>query len=384
MHILVLPSWYKDPERPGSGIFFKQQALALAAVGHQVAVAYVESRSLRCFSLKKLGSNHFQFRQTQEEGVCEFCCRGWSFRPQTRLGAYIMVKLTLYLLKKYISKYGKPDIIHAHSSLWAGYIGKKINEKYGVKYVLTEHASDFISGDFPYWQRSYIHTAIENASLCFAVSSALADSMKKFCNGKNIQVLPNFVNTTLFRHVKNTNVQKKEFVFFSLGNLVRAKGFDILCRAFAEAFHQDKDVTLLIGGSGKLEKELKEIVDKLGMSEQVSFLGQIGPEQVANYMNYADAFVLASRVETFGIVFVEAMAAGKPVIATRCGGPENFVFHNCGYLIDTENIGQLKKALQDIRHNLSQFNSEEIQQYAYENFDSRLLALKLTNFYQNL
>lgn len=385
MHILVLPSWYRDPERFSSGSFFHQQAIALAEIGHRVAIVYVESRSLRYFSLGKfIRDNHFQISQKEEKGALEFCCKGWSFRPQTRFGAWIMIWQTLRLVERYIRQYGKPDVIHAHSSLWAGYIGKILSEKYSIKYVLTEHASSFVSDDFKSWVRPYISLALKHASLSLAVSGKLADCMRKFCKTKDIVVFPNFIDTFFFRNTAFTDKTKDGFVFFSLGNLIPVKGFDILCQAFANAFRDDENVKLIIGGSGYLERELKKEVYNLGVQKQIIFLGQIGREEVAKYMNYADVFVLASRMETFGVVFAEAMAAGKPVVATRCGGPESFIVDGCGLFVDQENIEQLTAALQNIRYNISRFDSEYIRQYAYENFDNRQLAYKLTDLYGTL
>ena len=79
---------------------------------------------------------------------------------------------------------------------------------------------------------------------------------------------------------------------------------------------------------------LEALVQEKALTEQVTFLGSLTREQVRQEVSEADAFVLSSEYETFGVVVIEALALGKPVIATRCGGPESIVVPSVGYLVE--------------------------------------------------
>lgn len=97
----------------------------------------------------------------------------------------------------------------------------------------------------------------------------------------------------------------------------------------------------------------------------------------------ADAFVLASRMETFGVVYIEAMAAGLPVIATICGGPEDFVTPETGLLIEKENTDALAGAMAEMIRR-TDFDSDAVARYARENFSPSVIAEKLTSVYKEL
>lgn len=91
---------------------------------------------------------------------------------------------------------------------------------------------------------------------------------------------------------------------------------------FARVLEQYPDLLLEIGGDGPEKTKLEELVTKLGINKNIKFLGQLTRDEVKNKMNEeSSAFVLSSEYETFGVVVVEALALGKPVIATKCGGP---------------------------------------------------------------
>ena len=109
---------------------------------------------------------------------------------------------------------------------------------------------------------------------------------------------------------------KDKKLVFSLGRLVPYKGFAYLAEA---ARYLDGDYHILIGGSGPLRRELQERIDTLGLSDRVTLLGYLEDAEVPALFGACDIFVLSSvmKTEAFGIVQIEAMSAGKPVVATR-------------------------------------------------------------------
>jgi glycosyltransferase involved in cell wall biosynthesis len=238
----------------------------------------------------------------------------------------------------------------------------------------------------PCWYNKYILYSFKRSSEIFAVSNILATSIKNTFGEFEIRILPNFVDLSVFSNYKLASDLNNQgsFIFLSIGNLNFYKGFDILLQSFAKAFISDKNVKLYIAGIGEIDKELKDITLKMGISDQVIFLGHLSQPEVREYLYLSDAFVLASRFETFGIVYIEAMACGKPVIATTCGGPEEFVDSECGYLVPKDNIHELATALVEMKKNKHNFNSEIIIQKISDKFDSKKLAAQLIEVYQTI
>ena len=115
---------------------------------------------------------------------------------------------------------------------------------------------------------------------------------------------------------------------------------------------------LKIGGKGPEEAKLHQLAADLNLGGSVEFLGGLKNEEVLKLMYESDAFVLASRIETFGVVFIEALAQGLPVVATRCGGPESIVTPANGLLIDTENQQALTEALIALHDNHRQYSPQ--------------------------
>lgn len=109
----------------------------------------------------------------------------------------------------------------------------------------------------------------------------------------------------------------------SAGRLVGEKGFDLLIDAVAQLRRQGQDCTLAIYGEGPLRPALQARIDSLGLGDHVHLRGHVA--DLRPVLEPASLFVLASRREGFGNVLIEAMAAGVPVLATRCGGPDSFI-----------------------------------------------------------
>ena len=152
--------------------------------------------------------------------------------------------------------------------------------------------------------------------------------------------------------------------FVSVGSLLRGKGFDLLIPAFAKFHEENPTATLEIIGGGKCRQELEQLAAQLQLQDAVTFQGLLSRQKIAERFQESDYFVLASRSETFGVAYIEAMAAGLPVIATACGGPEEFVTPETGLLIPPENENAIYEALKAIVAQKDQYDPKQISNYA--------------------
>ncbi|WP_256405745.1 glycosyltransferase family 4 protein [Haloplanus ruber] len=154
--------------------------------------------------------------------------------------------------------------------------------------------------------------------------------------------IPPGIDTERFRPVeeRHSAVDPDRESILVLSRLDPRKGIDTAIRGFAELDRPDAE--LLIAGTGRLEASLKELAEELGVREDVRFLGFVPDEELPSLYSSVDLFVLPSEYEGFGIVFIEAMACGTPVIGTDVGGIPTAVNEGeTGYLVSRGRIEDL-------------------------------------------
>ena len=366
MKVFVISKGMPSEKYPLNGIFEFDQAKALVQVGVDVTMLVIDFRS-RSY---KRDYGYFEY---EKEGVKVF-------ELSLPLGVYrralpFLQHLLVKLYKKTVKLVGRPDVIHAHFYSIAA-VASVLKKKFDMPIVVTEHSSKLnrnILGiskvDVKLAKKAY-----QNADIVIAVSNALAKNLKTNFN-VDAQVIHNIVDVSKFQYVKRK--LKDTFTFISVGNLVQIKRFDILIEAFAKAFKDDKSVFLKIVGSGPEKEKLQSLVNQYNMVNRIILLGEVGRDKLKEIYSQGDAFVLASRSETFGVVFIEAMTTGLPVIATDCGGPSDIVNEKNGYLIPVNDKQALVDAFIKMHDNAYSFNTLEISRLCMDKFSPENIANSL-------
>lgn len=381
-HILIIPSWYPSSSTDLHGSFFREQAHALKKAGHKVGVIAPTLRSLRDF--KGIFKKPYGMSYELDDGINTYRYHSVNFFQRIpNLNIKRWEKIGEKLFKDYIQKNGMPDIIHVHSLIFAGFIAFNINQQYKIPYVVTEHLSSFARGLISSDVIDSLQPVVEEASRCIAVSDEFKKLLNVLFKVNSWIYIPNIVNNNFLTAELKHN-KKEQFTFINICFLYRNKRVDILIHAFAQAFKGNKYIRLNIGGDGPEKNNLLKLVKKLGVSEQVEFLGKLTREQVKNQMLNSDAFVLSSEYETFGVVLVEALALGKPIIATKCGGPESIVSKEVGYLVEKNSIDNLAKAMRDLIETYSQFEARQIREYCAIEFSEEAVVKKLEIIYTDI
>ncbi|TAK34798.1 MAG: glycosyltransferase family 1 protein [Chloroflexota bacterium] len=138
--------------------------------------------------------------------------------------------------------------------------------------------------------------------------------------------LDRFKDSTYFQHPRP--------YILSLGRLCRQKGFDMLLDAFARVAPNHPGIDLLIAGDGEEREALQAQARRLGLAGRVSFFGRATPDEVVQLLNACLFVAVPSRLESFGIVALEALAAGKVVLATLVGGLPEFLTGSSNLLVE--------------------------------------------------
>jgi glycosyltransferase involved in cell wall biosynthesis len=378
-HVLFLPSFYSDPDKPVVGSFFKEQALAVASMGIKVGLAYYEPRSVRKFGINSLKENHFQITSSQESELTVLRLHGFNPYLQSTLGGVAWSLLTEYLVNRYIAIHGRPDLIHAHNALWAGYAANRINHRLKIPYLVTEHSGAFLTGEVSTIQKKIAGRVYRGASEVITVSAALATSLEDLLKTRKPRTIPNCVDTDFFTLPPHQRYHQI-FSFLAIAHLSENKGIDVLINSFALKFANRTDTHLTIGGDGPIRNDLIALACKLGVEDRVTFLGALSRGAVRDAMWNANALVVSSFHETFGIVLVEAIATGIPVIATRCGGPNDIVIEEIGIQVKPGDVEDLADALEKMRSG-PLYSSETLRKHAQKKYDRPVFAKLLKAVY---
>lgn len=380
MTVLIIPSWYKAGGGAQLGAFFREQALALHAQGVNVIVADATLQG-RQGSFSK---NNYKLQKFNDEGLLTYAYLTPSFGllrfPKWGVRAYAS---NLKKIFKRIIKDGiKIDVIHAHSFYPAGVVATRLAKQYDIPIVVTEHASGVVSNQLNKSKKQYLQETVENADSFICVGERLKTCVEQITGtDKKILVIPNMVN----KHFSwKESVKSDEFRFISIGNLIKRKRFDLTLSAFADAFGGKTAVKLTVVGDGVLREELHKKAKNLGIENQVFFTGRLNRNDVVKELQKSHVFVLPSDYETFGVVYIEAMACGLPIIATKNGGGEDIVKKEFGELVDTNSVEQLKEAMWFIYTNYEKYNHKEIAEYCQSEYGDTSIAHKLITVYQEL
>lgn len=225
-----------------------------------------------------------------------------------------------------------PDCIHAHFVWPNGVVGVKLKKAYDIPFVVTAHGYDVY--DLPFrnarWKER-IETVLNSADTVITVSNNNQKCIEKLNVTTPVTVIPNGFRSDLFypskledcRNTLHLPLDRK--IILSVGNLTDVKGQRYLIDAMAEVVREHTDILCLIVGRGELRSTLESRITSLGLNQYVRLVGGKPHTEIPTWMNACDLFVLPSLQESFGVVQVEAMACGKPVIATRNGGSEEIV-----------------------------------------------------------
>lgn len=385
MHILILPSSYPRPYSTLAGIFYRDQALALQRNGIHVGVIDPEPRTLRTLLRQDVFLNRFQISLMDDCGIPTVNANDWCIPFSQKLYSRHFIWRAKRLFEYYVKHFGKPDIIHAHEILWGGVAARIIGKKNNIPFLVTEHSSNYAFGLIKEWQKSFIKDVMKDAYAIISVSSSFMSLLRSFGDIQRFRIVPNVVDTEFFSMV---NAPKNDglFRFISITPLTLKKGVDILVKAFASAFKERDDVVIEIGGEGEARVTIEQLVKDLGIHDRIKLLGLLSRSEVLNALHRSNAFVLPSYYETFGVTYIEAMSAGLPVIATKCGGPEDFVNDSNGYLVDVGSVEQTANAMKGLYNNRGKWQkrSNAIHNFIVERFSESAIARDLLGIYNEI
>lgn len=353
MKVLVISHMYPSTFNEVAGIFVHEQVKFLAKKGVEVRV--VSPVPWAPFPINRMSQKWKAYSEIPAESVWDGIKvwypryltfpRSWFFASSGRRMYHGIKDVVAKIYKEFPF-----DLIHAHVALPDGYAGALLAQRLGKPLVVTIHGQDLqhtVNRNTAC--RRAVCYVLNTASCSILVSYKLKRLATKYCNiDDKLVVVPNGVDPkqVISHPVEPINQRKEGPILLSVSNLVKTKGIDFNLYALQRIKKKYPALRYVVIGSGPEEAKLRKITRELGLEGQVEFLGRRPHHQVMKYMAACDIFSLPSWNEGFGVVYLEAMANGKPVIGCRGEGIEDFVEHGkTGLLVKPRDVDSLVEAL---------------------------------------
>lgn len=290
--------------------------------------------------------------------------------------AYTLFLLPFIFWRSFILiKKEKIDILHCQGFL-SSVLGFCLSRITGVPFIVTVQRLESKRNPF----KNYIY---RSAAVCIGASRAIGSYFKEI-GCKNIEIIPNGINLENYKNLARK--PHNDFTVMTVARLEKVKGIEYLIRAVHEILKVGpsifRPVKFFIIGDGSEKGNLENLVKDLHLEEKIKFLGEIPNERIPGYLAGADCFVLPSLKEGFGIVILEAQAAGVPVVATKVGGILDLVEDGkTGILVAPGDSLQIQAAITRIKsepslsQNLVLNAKENLVKYDWQNITERVFQI---------
>lgn len=378
MKVLVISHMYPSTFNEIGGIFVHQQVKELQRQGCEVKVISPVPRTpfpTKYFSKK--WKRYSEIPQKMKwEGIEVYHPRYLAF-PKALFFAS-SGKRMYFGIRKLIDELHRDvkfDIIHAHVALPDGFAAMMVNRIYHKPLVVTVHGQDLYVTLYRNARcKEALTKVFEQADKVITVSTKLKEIAKAEIGfPEKIVVISNGVSPADMAPEKTTlaSCYAKHRVILSVSSLITQKGLDVNLRAISVLVKKHPNLKYVVIGAGPKMPSLRQLTHDLSLDQQVEFLGQLSYDKVMEYMAVADIFSLPSWNEAFGVVYLEAMLHGKPVIACQGQGISDVIENNkTGLLVEPKNVESLTEAIDFLLGNPGKAHEigERAKRLALENY----------------
>lgn len=389
MTILHIPSWYPNDNNSFHGSFIKRQIEAISDLDSKQHIVLIWHNT-KTFSLKTpfsfLKGLLMSYKKPKQKTSGNIIYVEYnyflSYYPFFGDNEKKLINKTVRVASSIHKKYNI-DLIHSHVTYPGGYIGQRIGKRINRPYIISEHMGPFPFENFKTDLQNKIIVPIQKAGKVIAVSNFQAKEIESYC-GIIPEVIPNVIDEREFSPVKK-NETIDVFCFLCVGHLSPVKGIDILIHSL-HLLKQNgiTNFKIKIGGTGPILLFLQNLAKELNVENLIEWLGELDRQQIIYNCQKCNCFISPSRHESFGVAIVEALACGKPAIATKCGGPEDTIHDLNGLLVEKENPKELANAMEWMLKNYQKFDPLQIRKDYEEKYSRKVIATKYMNIYAEI
>ena len=281
------------------------------------------------------------------------------------------------------------DLVHAHMALPDGHAGMLISQEYDVPLVVTFQATDLdITAKRNTRCLQVLKELFTQAGKVISPSPRLAQALQQEFNISPITIGYAITPNEMYSdNINRCNQYRPRQLLLSVSRLISTKGIELNLYALKRLLPRYNDLLYLVVGDGPLRHDLERLTENLGLERYVEFLGQLPYQQVMKYMASCDIFVMPSWQETFGLVYIEAMAHAKPVIGVQGQGVDGIIEHGkTGLLVKPKDVDSLVEALDFLLSHPEEANAmgERARKLVLENYTWEKNAEKTIEVYRDV
>ncbi len=348
----------------------------------------------------------------------DLALKGGRFLSLSRRGivrsyGFFSFKKVLYFkgipeLKAFFKKVS-PDIFHAYYATSYGMLGRFLPSNSEVPRVVSVWGSDvLVFPDKSFLHRGFLGWILKGYDVIQSTSKAMVDKLSllyPWFSNKEIFVLPFGIDVDLYKQNRafDANLflkicfdeedwvkrRKQFFIVGILKSLEKVYGIDVLLKAAALLIKENKIRNLLVcvGGEGSQKEGLKTMATELGIDKNVRFIGWVDPTLIPGFYSMVDVAVFPSRMESFGVSALEAMACGKPVIVSRVPGLLEIVPEGeAGLSFEVDDYRDLAQKIYELyrNRNLREKMGENARKHVFKNYDFSKCVEKQLEIYERL
>lgn len=382
MRVLVITPWFPSVKEPHAGIFVAEQVRILRSHA-DVAVIHLRFGDKHEVPRLEDGADYPLIRAVA--GVSRGA-RGRLGRLralwQTTVGFCRLASSARRLL---VRLWGHPDIVHGHVTYPTALAAQSIAHRFRVPYVLTEHSAAYMQGatDWVWAGRltdRIMRRAIRGSWAVIAVSTALARPLVSMRFTANVIVVPNVVRAAAVHPLPVSKPTRIAHV-----SIMRDahKNITMLLDAVQRVRNRRTDFEVILIGDGPDRLQLEAIAAEHDPTHTtVRFVGSQDGASVGHFLDDCAFSVVSSRVETFCVAAAESLIRGRPVVSTRCGGPEDYLDETNGLLVANDDAQAMAEGLDWMLDHYLDYDSNAIAAAARSRFSDSAVADHLLRIYR--
>ena len=333
----------------------------------------------------------------QHENIFRVKSRSIPYDPEDRMMVSSHIKQLIPKLKQY-----NFDLIHIQTPFVAHYSGIKIAKALNIPCVITYHTlfEEYLYHYIPliprqvlrFFARRFSSSQCNQAQGVIAPSSIIVDLLKTYGVKNNIKIIPTGINSQKFKYGDGSkfrtkfNISPEKKILLNVSRVAYEKNIGLLIELIDKARKLIPDIMLVIAGEGPAKTAYMEQAEQLNLGEHIAFVGYLDRDsELIDCYHSADLFVFSSVTETQGLVLLEAMAAGTPVVSLAAMGTKDILIGCDGARITSGEIDDFCNKVVSLLNDHDTYNDTKLAAIDHaQKWDSSTLASKMISFYQQL